>query len=42
MSNFPFHIIGLHAAPLIGERVYTSGVPEKSAEEGGGEEDVVP
>lgn len=37
-----FHIKGLHAAPLIRERVYTSGIPEESPEEGGGEEDAVP
>lgn len=39
---FSFHIKGLHAAPLIRERVYTSGIPEESPEEGGGEEDAVP
>lgn len=39
---FPLYIKGLHAAPLIRERVYTSGVPEESPEEGGGEEDAVP
>lgn len=37
----PLHIKGLHAASLIRERVYTSGIPEKSPEEGGGEEDAV-
>lgn len=37
-----FYIKGLHAAPLIRERVYTSGIPEESPEEGGGEEDAVP
>ncbi len=38
----PFHIKGLHAAPLIRERVYTSGIPKESPEEGGWEEDAVP
>lgn len=38
----PFHIEGLHAAPLIRERVYTSGIPKEGPEEGGGEEDAVP
>lgn len=37
-----FYIKGLHAAPVIRERVYTSGIPEESPEEGGGEEDAVP
>lgn len=39
---FSFHIKGLHAAPLIRKRVYTSGIPEESPEKGSGEEDAVP
>lgn len=41
-SFSPSHIKGLHAAPLIRERVYASGIPEEGPEEGGGEEDAVP
>lgn len=40
--SLPRTFKGLHAAPLIRERVYTSGIPEEGPEEGGGEEDAVP
>lgn len=39
--SLSFQIKGLHAAPLIRERVYTSGISTESAEEGAGEEDAV-